>query len=194
MPTQHGPFGTMTDTSAATAMVTTVVTSIILTMMSAVRTIPGSPTLRATCGERDRVPTLPVCIILILRFLCFEVRIRQLMHQKIASSPKTSATNKGAIAGGVIGGVCGALIIAGIIWFFCRRHRPKTRKIEEAAPVASNSPSLQRDARLVEFPNELGDDDLEPSEIGGSRERKEMPSSMQPLGDIARTHPPSELP
>lgn len=116
------------------------------------------------------------------------------MHQKIASSPKTSSINKGAIAGGIVGGICGALIIAGMVWFFCRRRRSKTLKIDEAAPVTSNSPSLQQDTRHMEFPNELEDNDHEPSEIDGSRERKELPSSMQLLGDIPPLQPPSELP
>jgi hypothetical protein len=52
-----------------------------------------------------------------------------------------SSTNKGAIAGGVVGGVCGALLIIGLIWFFLRRRRSSSAKKHEVSEYTGSQPS-----------------------------------------------------
>ncbi|ODM14300.1 hypothetical protein SI65_10297 [Aspergillus cristatus] len=110
------------------------------------------------------------------------------------STSKTSSTNKGAIAGGVVGGVCGAFIIVGIIWFLCyRRRQSKTPKNEET----SNSPPLQLRTHYENIRSELGDNSRGPSELDGSLDRKEMSAATQPRQELAgstpQKQPPSEL-
>ncbi|KAJ5376741.1 hypothetical protein N7509_013627 [Penicillium cosmopolitanum] len=52
-----------------------------------------------------------------------------------------SSTNKGAIAGGVVGGVCGALLILGLLWFFLRRRRSSSVTKHEVSEYAASQPS-----------------------------------------------------
>ena len=76
----------------------------------------------------------------------------------------------------------------------CRRCRSKRPEIDEATTMPSSSPPLHEGTDNVEISNELEGNEREPSEVDGSRDRKEMPSSTQRLRDTSLLQPPSELP
>ncbi|PLB43326.1 hypothetical protein P170DRAFT_431276 [Aspergillus steynii IBT 23096] len=80
------------------------------------------------------------------------------------SSSSVSSTNKGAIAGGVVGGVGGALLIMGIIWFFLRRRRLTRAGFSTSAGVG-------------QFPRGQSNQMVE---LDGGLGQKELPDSSRP--------------
>ncbi|BCS28487.1 uncharacterized protein APUU_70057A [Aspergillus puulaauensis] len=102
---------------------------------------------------------------------------------------KHSSTNKGAIAGGVVGGVCGALIIVGIIWFFLRRRRQSNkRNATEAFTDSSSYNNNTTKTQIESGPAELHEQ---------SPVQKEMPADPHLRHELSGTMPakqePSEL-
>lgn len=98
----------------------------------------------------------------------------------------------------MVGGVCGALIIVGIlVWFLCRRHRRRRHRRQsktDTSTISEGTPALQPGARYESTPNELGDTTRrEPAELDGSLDRKEAPDTAQVRHELAGQQP-SELP
>ena len=48
---------------------------------------------------------------------------------------KSDSVRTGAIAGAVVGGIAGLAIVAGLIWFFWRRHKRQTRGQPFLSPI-----------------------------------------------------------
>ncbi|KAL4917364.1 hypothetical protein BDW62DRAFT_201794 [Aspergillus aurantiobrunneus] len=111
---------------------------------------------------------------------------------QLGSNPSPSSPNKGAIAGGVVGGVCGALIIVALIWFFFRRRR---RQAKTPQPVEHFSDSQKDKPPIESSPAELHD--YSPArnempagphlrhELSGSTSAKEPTQSKQPPFELA---------
>ena len=97
----------------------------------------------------------------------------------------------------MVGGVCGALIIVGIlVWFLCRhrRRRHRRRQSKTDTTISEGTPALQPGARYESTPNELGDTTRrEPAELDGSLDRKEAPDTAQVRHELAGQQA-SELP
>lgn len=94
----------------------------------------------------------------------------------------------------MVGGVCGALIIVGIVWLLCRRRRRQSKT--EGTPATSDNAALQSGARYESIPNELGDDRHEAAELDGSVDRKEAPATARQelAGATPGEQQPAELP
>lgn len=97
--------------------------------------------------------------------------------------------SKGAIAGIVIGSVVGAAILAGAIWWICRRHRKQSTSddgkdfaAKELSPVMSEEENGVSQLDSKEPPAQL--EGLQRAELRGEDGRHEL---------IAGTVPPQEL-
>ncbi|PLB43325.1 hypothetical protein P170DRAFT_481274 [Aspergillus steynii IBT 23096] len=109
-----------------------------------------------------------------------------------SSSSASTSTNKGTIAGAVVGGAGGAFIIVGIVWFLLRlrkRHLARTSKPENPVPSTSQ-PEIPPDPREAIQPE--GDSDP-PAELdgnlraeldGGSVPKKPVNDSVQPRYEL----------
>jgi hypothetical protein len=87
---------------------------------------------------------------------------------------KSDSTNKGAIAGGVVGGVAGLALIMGLLWFFiARRKKQKTGEKGQAEVTTQplqpmpELPSGTRDGR-----SELGSDTYMHAELPAHNKRE----------------------
>lgn len=98
----------------------------------------------------------------------------------------SKSTNTGAIAGGVVGGVCGAILIAGILWFLCRRRRQSKPPNDMKTSPTLISTQLPDNAHYERIPVELE------SQYGRSERKEELPG-WTTRHELSGQPPPREL-
>ncbi|KAL4814748.1 hypothetical protein BDW67DRAFT_165117 [Aspergillus spinulosporus] len=89
--------------------------------------------------------------------------------------------NKKAIAGGVVGGVCGAAIVVGLIWFFIRRRqRARNGALEQ------NTGKLEPEIKH-QSPEELSAEEAAPELDAYHSQRNELQSDTQMVHELDST-------
>ncbi|GLA26468.1 hypothetical protein M752DRAFT_236206 [Aspergillus phoenicis ATCC 13157] len=98
-----------------------------------------------------------------------------------AAASSGSGTNTGAIAGGVVGGVVGAAAIAGLLFYFLRRHNKQRPESQTQMHLQPQDPSPQYSAYAYsQQPYSTG-----ASELDGQSVPAELPSTNGPKHELA---------
>ncbi|TPR04840.1 Protein kinase domain family protein [Aspergillus niger] len=92
-----------------------------------------------------------------------------------------SGTNTGAIAGGVVGGVVGAAAIAGLLFYFLRRHNKQRPESQTQMHLQPQDPSPQYSA----YAYSQQQYSTGASELDGQSVPAELPSTNGPKHELA---------